>query len=489
MWAGTTAVTFAGLLVRNLHIFTARIYADGDFAANGILIDRALKWRLLVGNYSRFRFHHPGPALLYVQAWSQWLFHDVLGVVPTPYNGQLLGILLLNAVLLGGVAVMFLGHMRSPAVAIAGVAAVATFALAHEQLLSSTWMPHAYFAPFLLFTVAVGSVAAGRWASLPWLGAGGGFLVHGHASFLSFVLPAAGIAGLALLAADRGRWREAWRDNRRSVLVAGAVLAVFVLPMALNVVLHWPGEFGKYWLYVRKGPGGHHTLAAVLRYARGYWLPGIGSLALLAAVGVAVVTERDAAARRFAAALVGSCLLMTALFLYYGLRGVDDLRQTYIGLFYLAVPGVLIAVVAMAVARRFADTSWRGAGVAVGAVALLPVAVALSSAAVPNPYRGDQRYPALEQRLATAAPRAGRPAAITFDSSQWPVTVGLVYYAAQHHLRTCIVDGGWEFIFTERFVCTRREQRDGWPLSIWPVADVRPGAVVFADDRAVVRAP
>lgn len=55
---------------------------------------------LLVGNYSRVGFHHPGPALIYVQAFGEWLFYDVLNLVPIPWNGQAIGILLFNAAMM-----------------------------------------------------------------------------------------------------------------------------------------------------------------------------------------------------------------------------------------------------------------------------------------------------------------------------------------------------------------------------------------------------
>ena len=88
VWSAAAGASLLVFLVRNPFLFSKKMYAWGDFAANAFLIDRALHWRLLVGNYSRVGFHRPGPALLYVQAWSQWLFYNVLGVVPTPYNAR-----------------------------------------------------------------------------------------------------------------------------------------------------------------------------------------------------------------------------------------------------------------------------------------------------------------------------------------------------------------------------------------------------------------
>ena len=63
VWAVPFAVLFALLCVRNRFLFTTRLYEQGDAGANSILIEQAKHFTLLVGNYSRERFNHPGPGL------------------------------------------------------------------------------------------------------------------------------------------------------------------------------------------------------------------------------------------------------------------------------------------------------------------------------------------------------------------------------------------------------------------------------------------
>jgi hypothetical protein len=48
------------LCVRNSWVFSLPIREDGDFAANSILVNQAVRFQLLVGNYSREEFNHPG---------------------------------------------------------------------------------------------------------------------------------------------------------------------------------------------------------------------------------------------------------------------------------------------------------------------------------------------------------------------------------------------------------------------------------------------
>src|SRR5262245_44325659 len=93
---------FAGILVgHNLHLFSRPVHEHADFAANSLLILRAKERPLLHGHYSRLRFYHPGPGILYFLAGSEWLLSDLLRVVPAPHNAHMLGQLLLNALLLG----------------------------------------------------------------------------------------------------------------------------------------------------------------------------------------------------------------------------------------------------------------------------------------------------------------------------------------------------------------------------------------------------
>ena len=91
-WAVPFALVLVVLLVRNAFLFSTPEYENADMGADSILIEQARRFSLLVGNYSREHFNHPGPAFLYVQAWGESLFYDALHVVPTPWNGQLIEI-------------------------------------------------------------------------------------------------------------------------------------------------------------------------------------------------------------------------------------------------------------------------------------------------------------------------------------------------------------------------------------------------------------
>jgi hypothetical protein len=85
------------LLVRNAWMFSVPVYEDADMGAYSIQVEQARRFALLVGNYSREKFNHPGPAFLYVQAWGEDLFYGLLRVVPAAWNGEVVGLYLLSA--------------------------------------------------------------------------------------------------------------------------------------------------------------------------------------------------------------------------------------------------------------------------------------------------------------------------------------------------------------------------------------------------------
>src|SRR5208337_1374894 len=66
-------VFVAVLLALNTDLFRRPIYEWADFAANSIQIQNAKHFRELLGNYSRWGFHHPGPVFFYVFAAGELL--------------------------------------------------------------------------------------------------------------------------------------------------------------------------------------------------------------------------------------------------------------------------------------------------------------------------------------------------------------------------------------------------------------------------------
>jgi len=157
----------------------------------------------LVGVYSRYKFHHPGPVLFLVDAGPVHLFGPKgLFVASALVNGVAV---VLTAWLLrrrGGTALLMLGTL---------VLLVLMHALA-DQLLDP-WNPWITTLPFVLFIVSVWSVSCRDWRALPIAAATGSFVVQAHLAFglLVAVLLGGSLvwAAYALVQHRRGRARTA----------------------------------------------------------------------------------------------------------------------------------------------------------------------------------------------------------------------------------------------------------------------------------------
>ncbi len=530
VWAAPFAAMLTVLLVRNAFLFSRPEYEDADMGANSILIEQARRFTLLVGNYSREGFNHPGPAFLYVESWGESIFWGLLRVVPTPWNGQLIGLYLLNAGFAACVAAVVYGWTRSARGVLAAGAAVGLFGFLHPAVFNSDWMPYVYVPAFLTFVVSLASASAGRSADGWIVALSGGFLIHGHAAFL-FIVPAMVAVPVAVrtwptvrsaldsgsLADDeghdnlRGFAREVLA-RRRAWLPAAAISAVFALPLILQWSIAGPGNFEAYFAYQSGGAGGGHPVAQVADYVLWFWWPHAGAWAAapLLALVAGLLTWRLPAgpARRFCCSLMIFDALSTAVVAGYVLVGVDEINQYYICYFSWANPVILVLVSVIAMAELIASAGrpkaaraevgharalrWPGlAGLAV--TAAVAVAAWWAFAAAPatqlttvyvdpeNPHAGystDAMLPAGVAAMAGLA--AGRTIVLTFPHNAWPTVTGILVQAERTGVRACVADRHWKFMMTSQLICTPAQLAGGYRMSVYPTGTQPPGVAAVA---------
>jgi len=497
---GSFLLLAAVLLVRNAYLFSARIYENQDFAANTIAVLQAKHLGLLTGNYSKEGFYHPGPAFLYVMTAGESVLHDLLHVVPTPWNGQLIAILLLNAALIAASLAVLARHARSRWVTLACLTVVLVFAAVHPLPVNSAWMPYVYFTPALLLLVSAASVAAGQTVDLPLLALSAGLCINGQAEFLLFA-PATVLVSLgALIAAHRHDLRDLFRGRARHWAGALAVAALLLFPIVLNTVLHWPGQFGNYLTYRRNVANHHmihHSLGVAVSYTLRYWWPGTpnsaadrGGLWVAAVLGILALALAlrcpRPGLRLFLLWSLAMAGLMTVLFIYFARTSMSDEdihNQAYLGYFYWAAP-LVVALAAAAGAVVYLDRR---------RVALLALAAVVAGGAViatvapqhrdnpddpPARYLGVPQLPHVVKAMAAVA--GGRAIVITIAQNDWMDAVGVVAYADRAGLRSCVVGPHWTVMFRAQSMCTPREIRAG--VSFWftgtPGWTPRAGSVV-----------
>lgn len=447
------------LVARNAWLFTQSVVESGDEAANSLLAEQARHFDLLVGNYSRVGFFHPGPAFLYVQAAGESVFYWWWHLVPSPYNGQLLAILALNAGLLGAAAAV-LARAWPAGPWLAGVAVLLVGLTAGPNLLASTWMPFVYVAPFLALVVAAVSVAGGQLRDVPLLVLVAGLLVHGHVAFVFFV--AVVLAWVAVMLWPR-RADLALGAARVPLAVAGAMVVVFAAPLVLNMVLHWPGEWMKYLTYT----AGNASTGILGRTVGGagfvlhYWrtaLPG-GLLPVLAAgavVGWAAFRSRESGERAFLRRMLVLGAVLTAALWFYAAVGVDDLGAAYVGMFYLAVPLWVVTLAVVHLVQRLRRTRPQVALVGAVVLTLLAVGQLARTPGLRAPRPDDTVVRTISAAIYDAGP-PGRPVALAYAPELWPVTTGLLLAGDRAGRRVCLVDGRAAVMVPAAYRCSPEE--------------------------------
>jgi hypothetical protein len=485
-------LAFGGVLfARNHELFSHAIREDGDFAANSILVDDARHLTLLHGHYSRFKFHHPGPALLTVQAAGEIAFDDVLGVVPAPFNGQNLAVLLLNAALLAVALALIRDVSGSNLVTLLGGVTLFALLASHNQVLANPWPPTVFVTLFALLVLAAGSVAGGTARHLPALGLAMGFLVHGHVSFVFFVTLITVPALAALLWSREGSLADRVRSDLVHWRRFGIVLGLFALPIVANVVLHYPGEIGNYIDYLRSGETHHHTIGEALRFVASFWGDSraghvVGAIGFAIAAALAFA-QPDPRLRRQLVGILAVCGLATFGMIFFAARGIDSLDERYLGWFYWGVPAataVVLVVGAASVVRRGRNAGVLAVGATLSAAAALVVGlVSAQSPDLVTSYWGQPALVSVAATMAGARPNPQAPLVLRIDHDTWPDMVGLLVESDRHGVRACVDDHFWDFIVTAHFVCSQHDRDTGTVFSLhvrYGSAPPVPGAVPFA---------
>src|ERR1019366_6867458 len=272
------ALLFAAVVLAiNSHWFRIPLVESSDWAANSIQVYHAKMFREMLGNYSRWYFHHPGPAFFYLFAAGEYLFGDWLHVVPAPMNAHLVMLVLVNTALLFGSIEIWARHfpvpLFRPLALAAAVLVIYNVNLSHPgSALVSSWMPHVALFPFLFFASACASVAAGRVGHLPLLALGAMTVVHLHVAQILFagVLSLAACLAALVWALRAPASRRAFRQHAPAVALSVGIVALFLLPMVLDLVLPKPNNLDYVRAYLQLSPDPHQGIGVSSRYLLGF---------------------------------------------------------------------------------------------------------------------------------------------------------------------------------------------------------------------------
>jgi len=296
----------------------ADLPATGDYAALELYTRLAAQGRQLLGPYSRFGFHHPGPAYFYAAVPLYLL------------TGQRFAGILLTAGLLNTACIVLilrrLGKDGGTAALLAAAIVLAQFLSWRSPVwLFSAWNPNVVVLPFGLALVSLAAVGAGRAGALPVAALAASFAAETHLGCLPAALALSAAAFGLLVPRVRALAGLPPRPPlARGPLVAAAlVLAVMWTPPVVEQLSTGGGNLAHivgFSAYFGEAHPAGDTLAAVGAATVG-WLVGAGEAA--AGVGlvlvVAALAVAHGGARRSGLALPAALSLVTLAGLAAGL--------------------------------------------------------------------------------------------------------------------------------------------------------------------------
>ena len=265
---------------------------------------RASHHAQLLGPYSRFGWHHPGPSWFYLLS----LPYLVTGMAT---YGMYLGTLLLQ----GAAAVWIVLAVRrhgGPALCLATALVLLLYLRALDpQLLRFPWNPLATMLPMALLLVLAALAAAGSVPALAGALVVGSFLAQTHVSTAPVVLAVAGVALVALLVRTGLPWRHlpATRAGRALPLAALAALVAMWVPPIVDELTGHPGNLTELFRFLRCGCDPPHPLHEALS-AAGQMLAGLvhGNLPVVAALDGTLDRRRALVLAGFTTAALALCV-------------------------------------------------------------------------------------------------------------------------------------------------------------------------------------
>jgi hypothetical protein len=453
------------LIVLNWDSIAFSTYETGYFAANSILIQKAKHLQLLAGNYSRVGFNHPGPAILYVLAFGELIFHDWLHWV-SPVGGQMIAAAFYAAFWILFCAAMFmrLSHSNWETLAFSVVVCM-TLAHGSPYSFGGLWFPTLYVLPFTAFVIALALFVAGdAWSLIP-LALACGFLINGHASFaaITAIMLLGGLCINLFLARRHISAAQSWAMLAkgkassyvwRRAIVALLVLAGFFVPLLILTVVTFPGPLAEYAQYGKTHI--RNPWSASLYSLSWYWSPSVfesGSFIVGSIVAILFLPFRYKAPFLASLGLAG---LASLLYTRYGIDNLVAPEMRYIGLFTVACPAVAGGLVAVLCVRLLAGR-WRVLAVCAAALAGMTYSgLQITRAPSLLARYDDQEIPVLFAQLQALGPQK---LAFSLDTGGnweqvWSTVAGLQLYGTRQHVPPFVcIARNWHILFTPAARC------------------------------------
>jgi hypothetical protein len=234
----------------------------GDRAILALTAGDAWRAPVLLGPYSRFYWHHPGPLYFYA-----------LNLLSLGFGRQTVG-LVLGATAINvtaAVGILLLAHRRGGRALLVWASILLTaYVVAIEPTPFDIWNPSVTLLPFVVVLLLVWSITCRDWWTAPWLAFVASFTVQTHVGLAPGVMMAVAFA-IAVSVWRQRRGGVALGDDerrmvRRSVAATVAVAVVAWLPPVIEQLTSADGNLTALWRFFTR-PGSPHTLSDGVRNA------------------------------------------------------------------------------------------------------------------------------------------------------------------------------------------------------------------------------
>lgn len=239
-----------GLAAVTLARTAADVATTSDIAVIESDTNVAMHGRLLLGAYSRFQWHHPGPLAFYALAPFYW-------ASGTRAAGLYAGALVVNVASLALIAAVLI-HRARPATASVATTLFAVYAWRAADAVVSPWNPHIAVLPFAALLVAAAATLARGPAVLPSVAVTASFAAQAHVGLLPSSFAIAAVAAIGSLT-NKGDARRV-----RTLVFTAAVIAIAWLPPAVEEITAPRGNLTLLWDYfVRSSHAGQPFAVAL----------------------------------------------------------------------------------------------------------------------------------------------------------------------------------------------------------------------------------
>ncbi|HYJ06864.1 MAG TPA: hypothetical protein VEX43_17160 [Chthoniobacterales bacterium] len=494
LWMALVAI----LVLCHIKFFFLEGHAEpGDYAANALQIRNAKYFHELYGNYSRWGFHHPGPAFFYAYAAGEWLFYDLTRLVPSPFNAHILtGIIVQCGFFAWALCIVrrTVSHpLLIPLLLVFGGLHFATVnSVIRDSVFTSIWAPHVLLFPFLCFLIACASLASGDAKALVAATVAGSFLVHGHVAQPLFVVPCFLLAIAVLLGRSRrsnGSFAAAIRLHKRPILISGGIVVLALVPLVidatrgrqsnLNLILqHFSGHSGDrktlpasliylatFFSYVANPETFCDQITGgSLRFLRDRWHFVAAWVAI--ALGLLGFGWRAFRRNRFAAWLGIYFILSTGLTVCWGVMQNGPMFN-FNGFFNFGLIFILLILVAAVLCDAIPVKASRTASIGLGILGLLLFVPVTRGWRLAAEMPSVSYPPTLSSGLASATQADGaRTKFLVFPHGDWPQAVG-VALALERLGYNYAITPEWAFMFGRDHARPLAEAVNEDDLAVW----------------------